>query len=65
MKKIFVRPAAGLLQRMPDSPHEFLPEGGAEVEPNAFWHRRIADGDVVEGKAKSAAPAKQQSISKE
>lgn len=44
--KIFVKPAPGLKQRLPDNPREFLPEEGMEVERNAFWLRRLADGDV-------------------
>lgn len=47
MQKIFVKPAPGMKQRMPDNARAFLPEEGAEVERNAFWLRRIADGDVV------------------
>lgn len=36
--------------RLPGKPHEFLPEGGAEVEKNKFWIRRLRDGSVVETK---------------
>ena len=48
MQKIFVKPAPGMKQRMPENPRELLPAEGAEVERNAFWLRRLADGDVVE-----------------
>lgn len=47
MQKIFVKPAAGMKQRLPENPREFLPEEGLEVERNAFWLRRMADGDVI------------------
>jgi hypothetical protein len=57
MQMIFVKPAPGMKQRMPENPREFLPEEGAEVERNAFWLRRIADGDVVLAKKPSVKQA--------
>lgn len=36
--------------RLPDKPREFLPAGGADVEKNKFWIRRLRDGSVVETK---------------
>ncbi len=75
MQKVFVKPAPGMKQRLPENPRAFLPEEGAEVERNAFWLRRLADGDVVEATAptptastaSSAAPktAGKQSANKE
>lgn len=58
MPKIFVRPAPGMKQRMPHNAHEFLPETGAEVERDAFWSRRLADGDVLAGRTKIPAQPK-------
>lgn len=46
-EKIFVKPAPGIKQRLPENPRAFLAEEGAEVERDAFWLRRVADGDVV------------------
>jgi hypothetical protein len=47
--------------RLPGKPHEFLPAGGADVEKNKFWIRRLRDKSVVETKtivaAKKAAAA--------
>jgi hypothetical protein len=48
--------------RLPGKPHEFLPEGGAEVEKNKFWIRRLRDSSVV--KTKSVVPAKEQKAGK-
>ena len=53
MEKMVVKPAPGMKIRMPDNPREFLPTTGAEVERNAFWVRRLRDGDAIEV-AKSA-----------
>lgn len=39
-----------------------LPAEGAKVELTTYWHRRLADGDVTEGRApggKSAKPTTQ------
>lgn len=52
MAQIFVRPADGLVLRMPPSdgnPGGTLPAEGAMVERGVFWDRRIADGDVLIG----------------
>lgn len=36
-----------------------LPEDGKRVRLTQYWMRRLADGDVVEGKAKAKAKAKE------
>jgi Asp-tRNA(Asn)/Glu-tRNA(Gln) amidotransferase A subunit family amidase len=42
-----VYPAAGLLCRDPVK-KDLLPESGRDVDDaDPFWHRRLADGDVV------------------
>ena len=41
-----VKPAPGLLVRDPDSRQPLPPEGAA-VASSTFWHRRLADGDVL------------------
>ena len=44
---MFVYPAPGLFVRDP-AKKDLLPESGREVSADDFyWHRRIADGDVV------------------
>lgn len=55
MDRIFIRPATGLVVRMPEG--GTLPAEGMEVEHSLFWRRRLADGDVV--LAKPARPAKE------
>ena len=55
MSEIYVRPANGLVLRMPDG--GTLPAEGMQVEPSLFWQRRLADGDVVAGEP-PAPPAK-------
>ncbi|OTA14299.1 hypothetical protein Xvie_03818 [Xenorhabdus vietnamensis] len=42
---MIVKPVAGRRVRCPVR-GEFLPESGAEVPDNLFWHRRLNDGDV-------------------
>lgn len=50
MEKQTLKPAPGLKVRMPNGNH--LPDGGAEVELNSYWLRRLNDGDVVQAAAK-------------
>lgn len=50
---MLVRPAPGVQLRDPVTGH-FLPAEGAEVQPTAFWLRRLRAGDVV---AVDVAPA--------
>lgn len=45
---VTVRPAPGARVRMPGRAYDLLPEEGAKVPRDAFWLRRLADGDVVE-----------------
>ena len=42
---MFIRPAQGRKVRRPHTLTP-LPESGAEVVAEAYWHRRIAHGDV-------------------
>ncbi|ETS31056.1 DUF2635 domain-containing protein [Photorhabdus khanii] len=42
---MFVKPVIGRRVRDPVK-GVFLPESGAEVPNNIFWHRRLKDGDV-------------------
>ncbi|MDC9607053.1 DUF2635 domain-containing protein [Xenorhabdus griffiniae] len=42
---MLVKPVAGRRVRCPVR-GEFLPESGADVPDNLFWHRRLRDGDV-------------------
>jgi len=44
--KIKVKPKEGLKIVMPDLNRE-LPVEGAVVEASTYWHRRLAEGDVV------------------
>lgn len=55
MKQIFVRPANGLLIRLPDGAGH-LPAEGMEVEDSLYWQRRIADGDVTLGEPAQEFP---------
>lgn len=64
MQKIFVKPAPGLKVRLPENPRAFLPDDGAEVERDAFWLRRLRDGDVVEALAPVEAVTVNRSASK-
>ncbi len=44
---IFVKPKDAILLTIPET-GEKLCAKGAFVPKNAFWHRRLRDGDVVE-----------------
>ncbi|MCP4352292.1 MAG: DUF2635 domain-containing protein [Desulfobacterales bacterium] len=41
-----VKPAKGLLVRMPEAHFSILPEKGAEVPNSTYWNRRLKCGDV-------------------
>lgn len=45
---MFVMPREGVLIPHPDRGFQNIPPEGAEVPDNAYWRRRIADGDAVE-----------------
>ena len=47
METRFLKPSPGLIVRMPGTGYA-LPEEGAEVEINTYWHQRLRDGDVVD-----------------
>lgn len=49
-----LKPADGRAVRDP-AKGKLLPEDGAEVTLNAFWRRRLRDGDVVEVTADTAS----------
>lgn len=58
---MFVKPTSPDV-KVPDpfrqgTPDYWLPAEGREVEPSAFWTRRILDKDVVEVVQATAAPA--------
>ncbi|WP_205884296.1 MULTISPECIES: DUF2635 domain-containing protein [Pseudomonas] len=50
MKRIYLKPAQGRDVPDPEKGGELLPETGAQVPHNAYWQRRINDGDAVESK---------------
>lgn len=52
MPKIYIKPnidaeECPLKVRLFDKPTQFLPEGGAWVEKNSFWVRRLRDESVI------------------
>ncbi|MCP1487989.1 hypothetical protein J3D48_004302 [Pseudomonas fluorescens] len=51
-KRITVVPAAGRSVPDPDA-GDLLPAEGREVPDNAWWRRRLTDGDVTSSSAKS------------
>lgn len=50
MKTMNLKPAPGRACPMPHNPRDLLPAGGATVPRNAYWERRVSDGDAVEQK---------------
>lgn len=46
MNTLNLKPAAGLKVIDPDT-RKALPEDGDQVRESSYWHRRLADGDVV------------------
>lgn len=63
MNDIYIKPNTGpdgkpFKVRLPDKPHMFLPDDGADVPLNTYWLRRLRDESVVEAKR----PAKPKAI---
>lgn len=56
MPTAYLVPKAGLRVRDPET-LQVLPPEGAQIRLNAYWRRRINDGDVSVGKARTPAPA--------
>lgn len=44
--RVLVKPAEGRLVRDPDT-YQALPPGGAPVDMNSYWQRKLMAGDVV------------------
>jgi hypothetical protein len=53
MKTMFVRPANGLTVRDPET-RKALPVSGAAVPRSTYWQRRLACGDVVPARKRTA-----------
>lgn len=47
MSTVRIKPAGKLYVRFPDNGHRHLAQDGEEVTLDSWWHRRIADKDVV------------------
>lgn len=47
MSLIHLKPGPGRACPMPEKGGELLPDEGAKVPHNAWWQRRLADGDAV------------------
>lgn len=57
MTRIYLKPMAGRDSPDPAKGGELLPAGGDSVPLNAYWQRRINDGDVVEAEPEKAVKA--------
>ncbi|MBW4791021.1 DUF2635 domain-containing protein [Pseudomonas tolaasii] len=53
--RITVRPVAGRAVPDPEA-GDLLPVEGREVPDNAWWRRRLADGDITTNAAEAAQP---------
>ena len=54
-KRITVLPVSGRAVPDPEA-GDLLPAEGREVPDNAWWRRRLADGDITTKAAKAAKP---------
>ncbi|MGF6486653.1 DUF2635 domain-containing protein [Pseudomonas frederiksbergensis] len=54
-KRITVLPAPGRVVPDPET-GDLLPPEGREVPDNAWWRRRLADGDITTKAVKAAKP---------
>ncbi|WLG37622.1 DUF2635 domain-containing protein [Pseudomonas rhodesiae] len=55
MTQIYLKPVAGRDSPDPAKGGALLPEKGDSVPLNAYWQRRINDGDVVKAEPPKAA----------
>lgn len=53
--KIHVTPLKGLNVPNPEKGGAFLPEGGADVNPNIYWVRQEQDGSIKKSPIKTAS----------
>ncbi|MCE1119109.1 DUF2635 domain-containing protein [Pseudomonas sp. NMI795_08] len=53
MNTIHLKPAPGRDCPMPSQPGQYLPAEGAAVPRDAYWERRVIDGDALEQKVSS------------
>ncbi|MBM3106189.1 DUF2635 domain-containing protein [Pseudomonas sp. V1] len=51
MNLIHVTPAPGRVCPMPEKGGQLLPEAGDKVPRDAYWQRRINDGDAIRADA--------------
>ncbi|KAF1022116.1 MAG: hypothetical protein GAK37_03404 [Pseudomonas sp.] len=58
-KRITVRPVAGRAVPDPEA-GDLLPAQGREVPDNAWWRRRLADGDITTHAVETAQPQEAQ-----
>lgn len=59
---MFLRPASpDLIVPMPERNGARLPEQGQEVPNTPYWHRRLREGSVIEGKAPAEKSARAKS----
>ncbi len=57
MTQIYLKPVAGRDSPDPAKGGALLPEKGDSVPMNAYWQRRINDGDVVNAEPEKAPKA--------
>lgn len=55
MTQIYLKPAAGRDSPDPAKGGALLPEKGDSVPLNAYWQRRVNDGDVVKAEPEKVA----------
>lgn len=58
MQTIRIKPAAGLTVRLEDG-SGYLATDGQTLPLTGYWHRRLADGDVIQIDDAQAKPARQ------
>ena len=64
MALINVKPAPGILVRIPERDWRPMDAAGEAVPDTYYWLRRLADGDVVRVEEAPAAPAAPAATSK-
>ena len=57
--QLHIKPAPGLVVRHPDSRQALAVEGELVPADSTYWHRRLADGDVVHATAAAVKTAPQ------
>lgn len=57
-ERIYIKPARQGMTVVNPADYSIVPQDGCEVVADGYWHRRIADGDIIIASPKAQAKPK-------